>query len=251
MEGRSASAQPPSHASTRSRSTVGGEVLCSRSTGQLEAGQPLLVCNPAAPIERRVVVPARPLQELGPGRLVDRTAPVARTLASFEAANPLGRVQGQEHHRIATSQDIVTPSEHRAGQDPRLSGKEEPLHERDPFGRGSLLDIRRIARYPEVVIRVSVWNGPVVGHGSCQCRRAGAAGAHHVKPATSHRLSISTPTPVQQSNTDQQMSFRNRWSSSTSSRIASGSWSRCHWHSRRPAASLSPSGPAARAALIA
>ena len=59
------------------------------------------------------------------------------------------------------------------------------------------------------------------------------------------------PRRAQQSNTDQQMSFRNRWSSSTSSRIASGSWSRCHWHSRRPAASPSPSGAAARAALIA
>jgi len=60
-----------------------------------------------------------------------------------------------------------------------------------------------------------------------------------------------TPTPAQQSNTDQQMSFRNRSSSSTSSRIASGSWSRCHRHSSRPAASLSPSDAAARAALIA
>ena len=59
------------------------------------------------------------------------------------------------------------------------------------------------------------------------------------------------PTRAQQSNTDQQMSFRNRWSSSTSSRIASGSWSRCHWHSSRPALSPSPSGAAARAALIA
>jgi len=47
------------------------------------------------------------------------------------------------------------------------------------------------------------------------------------------------------------MSFRDRWSSSTSSRIASGSWSRCHRHSRRPASSRSPSGAAARAALIA
>jgi len=52
-------------------------------------------------------------------------------------------------------------------------------------------------------------------------------------------------------NTDQQMSFRNRWSSTTSSRIASGSWSRCHRHSSRPALSASPSGAAARAALIA
>jgi hypothetical protein len=59
------------------------------------------------------------------------------------------------------------------------------------------------------------------------------------------------PTPAQQSNADQQMSFRKRWSSSTSSRMASGSWSRCHWHSSRPAASLSPSGAEARAALIA
>jgi hypothetical protein len=58
-------------------------------------------------------------------------------------------------------------------------------------------------------------------------------------------------TRAQQSNTDQQISFRSRWSSSTSSRIASGSWSRCHWHSSRPATSPSPSGLAARAALIA
>jgi len=36
------------------------------------------------------------------------------------------------------------------------------------------------------------------------------------------------------------MSFRNRWSSSTSSRIASKSWSRCHRHSSRPALSPSP-----------
>ena len=63
--------------------------------------------------------------------------------------------------------------------------------------------------------------------------------------------STGAPTRSQQSNTDQQMSLRNRWSSSTSSRIASGSWSRCHRHSRRPALSPSPSGTAARAALIA
>src|SRR5262249_15991038 len=50
--------------------------------------------------------------------------------------------------------------------------------------------------------------------------------------------------PSQQSNTDQQMSLRSRWSSSTSSRIASGSWSRCHRHSSRPALSPSPSGAA-------
>jgi hypothetical protein len=59
------------------------------------------------------------------------------------------------------------------------------------------------------------------------------------------------PTRAQQLKTDQQMSFRNLWSSSMSPRIAFGSWSRCHWHSNRPAASLSPSGAAARAALIA
>ena len=59
------------------------------------------------------------------------------------------------------------------------------------------------------------------------------------------------PTRAQQSNTDQQMAFRNRWSSRTSARIASGSWSRCHRHSRRPALSPTPSGAAARAALIA
>ncbi|HEY0753297.1 MAG TPA: hypothetical protein VGD98_04995 [Ktedonobacteraceae bacterium] len=42
------------------------------------------------------------------------------------------------------------------------------------------------------------------------------------------RAETSDPTRSQQSNTDQQMSFRNCWSSSTSSRIAAGSWSRCH-----------------------
>jgi hypothetical protein len=45
---------------------------------------------------------------------------------------------------------------------------------------------------------------------------------------------LGKPVPTrQQSNTDQQMPFRKRWSSSTSWRIASGSWSRCHRHSRR------------------
>jgi NADPH:quinone reductase-like Zn-dependent oxidoreductase len=62
---------------------------------------------------------------------------------------------------------------------------------------------------------------------------------------------LAPPTRAQQSNTDQQMSFRNRWSSSTSSRISSGSWPRCHRHSSCPAPSPSPSGAPARAALIA
>ena len=57
--------------------------------------------------------------------------------------------------------------------------------------------------------------------------------------------------PAQQSNTDQQMSLRRRWSSSTRSRTASGSWSCCHRHSRRPAGSTWPAAAAARAALIA
>jgi hypothetical protein len=56
---------------------------------------------------------------------------------------------------------------------------------------------------------------------------------------------------AQQSKTDQHTSLRNLWSSSTSSRISPGSCARCHWHSRRPACSRSPSGAAARAALIA
>ena len=46
--------------------------------------------------------------------------------------------------------------------------------------------------------------------------------------------SAGAPTRSQQSNTDQQMSLRNRWSPRTSSRIASGSWSRCHRPSSRP-----------------
>jgi hypothetical protein len=58
-------------------------------------------------------------------------------------------------------------------------------------------------------------------------------------------------TRIQQSNTDQQRSFRSRWSSSTRSRTASGSWARCHRHSALPARSASPPGAPARAALIA
>ncbi len=48
------------------------------------------------------------------------------------------------------------------------------------------------------------------------------------------------------SNTDQQMSFRKRWSSRTRSRMASGSWSRCQRHSSRWAVSPSPGEAAAR-----
>ena len=110
--------QLPPHANTWSRSTAGGEALSSRSTGQWSAGQPRLVRNPTATLERRIVVPASPLQELCKRRLMDSPAPVARMLASFEAAKPLGRVQRQEHHRIASGHDFVTPPEHRAGQDP-------------------------------------------------------------------------------------------------------------------------------------
>jgi hypothetical protein len=50
--------------------------------------------------------------------------------------------------------------------------------------------------------------------------------AHRVIRRRQSRMSAAcarNPTPAQQSNADQQMSFRNRWSSSTSSRIASGS----------------------------
>ncbi len=55
----------------------------------------------------------------------------------------------------------------------------------------------------------------------------------------------------QQSKTDQQISFRNRWSSNTSSLTSSGSWSRCQRHSSRPALSPSRPGAAARTALMA
>ena len=76
---------------------------------------------------------------------------------------------------------------------------------------------------------------------------------HHpdLVPAGPLPGSAGAPACSQQSNTDQQMSFRNRWSSSTSSRIAYRSCSRCHRHSTRPALWPSPSGAAAHAALIA
>jgi hypothetical protein len=65
------------------------------------------------------------------------------------------------------------------------------------------------------------------------------------------RSAVQTSHPSQKSKTDQQISFRSRWSSKTSSRTASGSCSRCQRHSSRPA--LSPSRPAAaaRTALMA
>src|SRR5205823_5304689 len=63
-----------------------------------------------------------------------------------------------------------------------------------------------------------------------------------------HGLDDDTAPP---SNADQQIPLRRRWSSSTRSRIAAGSRSRCQKHSRRPARSPSPFGAAARAALIA
>jgi hypothetical protein len=57
--------------------------------------------------------------------------------------------------------------------------------------------------------------------------------------------------PRQQSKTDQQISFRNRWSSRTRSRTASGSCSRCQRHSNLAALSPSCPGAAARTALMA
>ena len=62
---------------------------------------------------------------------------------------------------------------------------------------------------------------------------------------------VAVSLTTQQSKTNQHNSLRSRWSSSTSSLISAGSWARCHWHSRRPASRFSPSGDAARAALMA
>ena len=102
-----------------------------------------------------------------------------------------------------------------------LTGTREAL----PHGTGSRLTCSALMR-----------DGTSLAHGIRLICLLGSAGA---------------PTRAQQSNTDQQMSFRSRWSSRTSARIASGSWSRCHRHSSRPALSPSPTGAAARAALIA
>jgi hypothetical protein len=102
-----------------------------------------------------------------------------------------------------------------------------------PVTRAAFTWPRQMPRLPQEVAFVDPTDGRDNSQGRCA---GGGAGV---------------PTRAQQSNTDQQMSFRTLWSSITSSRIASGSWSRCHWHSSRPAASLSPSGAAARAALIA
>jgi hypothetical protein len=89
-----------------------------------------------------------------------------------------------------------------------------------------------------------VVSGSACGDGGCRSAEPG-------RRSGGLRFPGALAADAQHSNTDQQMPFRNRWSSSTSSRIASGSWSRCHWHSSRPAASASACGAAARAALIA
>ena len=89
-----------------------------------------------------------------------------------------------------------------------------------------------------------VVSGSACGDGGCRSAEPG-------RRSGGLRFPGALAADAQHSNTDQQMPFRNRWSSSTSSRIASGSWSRCHWHSSRPAASASACRAAARAALIA
>ena len=73
-------------------------------------------------------------------------------------------------------------------------------------------------------------------------------GWHGGDPARLAAVGGETP---QQSNANQHSALRNCWSSSTSSRISSGSWARCQRHSTRPASAPSSSGAAARAALTA
>jgi hypothetical protein len=90
---------------------------------------------------------------------------------------------------------------------------------------------------------------------TCQCG-SGPSAVHMAKSEVVNRrggtlAALSFPIPAQQSKTDQQISLRRRSSSTTSSRIGSGTWARCHRHSARPAVSASPGGAAARAALIA
>jgi len=109
--------------------------------------------------------------------------------------------------------------------------------------------------------RTSAQAGAIVGYRSRQwrglCIEHGVAG----RPQRSRHTRLQVRTAVDQSqcseragqhsNTNQHTSLRSRWSSSTSSRISSGSCARCHPHSRRPASSRSSFGAAARAALIA
>ena len=93
------------------------------------------------------------------------------------------------------------------------------------------------------------------GGPTCMTRPASASDPPVLRSWYAARHGVTDARCAQQSNTDQQISLRRRWSSSTSARTCSGSWSRCHAHSRRPAsaatASASFPGAAARAALIA
>jgi hypothetical protein len=138
----------------------------------------------------------------------------------------------------------------------------------DAGSRSGACPSKGILRHPARVPDSAPWVPGRSPGGSCGTPGAGSSGKGPMRAGCPQRGSSSptsqltasadglvggadAATRAQQSNTDQQMSFRNRWSSSTSSRIASESWSRCHRHSSRPAPSPSPSGAPARAALIA
>ena len=65
-------------------------------------------------------------------------------------------------------------------------------------------------------------------------RRADRRSSSSAASDTDRPVPFEPERAAQQSKANQHNSLRSRWSSSTSSRISSGSWARCHWHSRRP-----------------
>jgi hypothetical protein len=153
-----------------------------------------------------------------------RSCAIVRTEAALRPLRPASQWIAVSAECLDTQLDPVRPHRDHFGTLPDI-----PRHCRS--------GTQRPARSPQRPIRQRT-----------DVRSAGLLPAHQLPslPVQEQRRAC-----AQQSNTDQQISFRNRWSSRTSSRIASGSWSRCHWHSSRPAAPPSPSAAAACAALIA
>ena len=116
-------------------------------------------------------------------------------------------------------------------------------------GPGAADRRRRGGRLRDVLGRPRPRSGPTSARASALISTPSCTDARPAAPESEGLFRVGGQTVG--SNTDQQISLRRRWSSRTSSRIASGSCSRCQLHSSRPAPSVVPAGPAARAALIA
>lgn len=106
------------------------------------------------------------------------------------------RVEREENDSVQVLLQRVTPADHRAGQDPGVSRKEQRLHQVEPFLLSALLHERRDRRYPEVVVRVGVRNRPERGKRSPERRRPAPAGSDHMQTThAQHDPTMPSPRP--------------------------------------------------------